>query len=231
MTKHKNEMLGDCREKPFPCSVTGCCKGFETRKLLNNHKLKVHKIKSEHPVMVDADDEKKMKLCCPQCPKWFSVQIKLDGHIRGKHEGLKVRWMGHLFIESFFFYFNILSSFQPYKCPQKDCGREFSKYRSYAHHLRFRHGTVEYNKHKCSYDGCDKEYGVIDSLRTHIKRCHLGIVPVKTNQKLICEQCGRSFKNGFNLKVWKMLFLPVFKWCRDVTGLLLWPIVHSPLLV
>lgn len=95
--------------------------------------------------------------------------------------------------------------FQPYKCYADGCEKEFSKYGPYEHHLRFRHNIGENRTHRCTYDGCDKEYGAIDSLRTHVKRVHLGIMPEKKKLSYICEQCGRSFKNGFNLKVvWRM---------------------------
>lgn len=85
MTKHKKEMLVKSRPKTFICSVEGCSKVLETRKLFNSHRLKVHKIKPE-----PAEGEKRVKLYCPKCPKWCTIQHKLDSHIRAMHEGLKV---------------------------------------------------------------------------------------------------------------------------------------------
>lgn len=75
----------------FRCTVEGCIKVFEKRKLLNNHRLKVHKLKPEPRIKVATVVEKKLKLRCEKCPRfWTTNQHKLDGHIRGKHEGLKV---------------------------------------------------------------------------------------------------------------------------------------------
>lgn len=91
MIKHKKEMEKSEKRivtKTFTCTVEQCSKVFETRKLLNDHRLKVHKIKAER--IVATEIEKKQKLRCPKCPKWFHVQHILDGHIRSKHEGLKV---------------------------------------------------------------------------------------------------------------------------------------------
>lgn len=91
MVKHKNEVL----QKPqfpetFPCTVEGCRKEFEKRKQFNNHRLLVHNIKPEPRPKVTTVVEKKLKLYCQQCPKWFTIQQKLDAHIREKHKGLKV---------------------------------------------------------------------------------------------------------------------------------------------
>lgn len=88
MTKHKNEMLVDSRPKQYACTVDGCNKTFRTKKVLHNHRLKVHKIRSEPRVKVIV--EKKVRLQCPQCPQRFEVEHKLGAHIRSKHEGLKV---------------------------------------------------------------------------------------------------------------------------------------------
>ncbi|KAJ6648572.1 Zinc finger protein, partial [Pseudolycoriella hygida] len=124
------------------------------------------------------DPPKKMiKLLCQQCPKQFVMQYKLDAHIREVHEGLK-----------------------PYKCPH--CEKEFANCRPYNHHLQFRHGTSEKRKiYRCTYDDCDKEYNLNDSLRAHVNRFHLGIIPDHKNQNLMCDQCGRVFKCVTKLKL------------------------------
>ncbi|XP_037025408.1 zinc finger protein 501-like [Bradysia coprophila] len=171
MTKHKNGPA----QTSFPCTVEGCSKVFNTRKSINRHRLKVHKLKAGPRPKVTVESEKIVKFNCQECPKWFTMQLKLDAHIRSYHHGLK-----------------------GYKC--EHCEKEFCKYRSYNSHLRNRHGTDETEKHYCTYDGCDRVYNAQDSLRKHIKRFHLGEAPPPVNRKLICDQCGRSFKNGFSLK-------------------------------
>lgn len=90
MVKHRNEMLDNGRPKQFPCTVVGCADVFENRKLFNNHQVEVHRTEAEARVNVPTVTEKKLKLCCQQCPKWFTIQHKLDAHIRRQHEGLKV---------------------------------------------------------------------------------------------------------------------------------------------
>ena len=50
----------------------------------------MHKIKAEPRLKVSVVTEKKIKLSCQKCPKWFTIQEKLDAHIRREHEGLKV---------------------------------------------------------------------------------------------------------------------------------------------
>lgn len=92
----------------------------------------------------------------------------------------------------------IFDFFQPYKCPH--CDKECCKYQSYVHHLR-KHDIFEKKEFRCSYNGCDKEYGLVDSLKAHFNRAHLGIIPVHRNQELVCDQCGRKFVDGHSLKV------------------------------
>lgn len=79
MMKHRNEA------ENFRCSEKKCGKVFRTRLLLKGHKLAAHKLKTETRATVEEKD----KFHCTQCPKWFTMQIKLDAHLR-KHEGLKV---------------------------------------------------------------------------------------------------------------------------------------------
>ncbi|KAJ6632940.1 Zinc finger protein, partial [Pseudolycoriella hygida] len=118
--------------------------------------------------------EKPNKLSCHLCSKQFVMQYILDGHIREVHEGLK-----------------------PYKCPH--CEKEFSKTRTYKHHLQFRHSAPE-KMHRCMYAECGKEYTLGESLNSHINRIHLGIFPKKLTQNYVCDQCGLVFKNGSKLK-------------------------------
>lgn len=87
MTKHRKENWAPTR---FPCTVKGCSKVFETRRAFSKHRLGVHKIRAEPRTSVAAVPSKQEKFCCTQCPKWFLIQVKLDAHIRSKHEGLKV---------------------------------------------------------------------------------------------------------------------------------------------
>lgn len=86
MTKHKKELV----PTNFPCTVEGCEKSYKMKKSLISHKLNVHKIEPEA-----CGSNKKLKLCCDKCPKWFTNQHNLDAHVRGEHEGLEVRWMMH----------------------------------------------------------------------------------------------------------------------------------------
>lgn len=92
---------------------------------------------------------------------------------------------------------------QPYKCPQ--CEKEFCRYGAYEYHLRSIHKMVldraKISEFRCDYDGCERVYGLVDSLKAHINRAHLGIIPVRRDQQLICDQCGKSFTNGYSLKV------------------------------
>lgn len=89
MLKHKNEVVPKVRPTHFPCNVEGCTKIFQKRKSLTSHKLNVHKIKTPR-VKATSDSEKKIKLFCQRCTKWFTMQHKLDAHIRREHEGQKV---------------------------------------------------------------------------------------------------------------------------------------------
>lgn len=200
MTMHKKK----CRRKTYACTVDGCRKVFQAKKLLNSHSFNVHKIKPKPASK--ANDEKKVKICCPDCPKWSTIQHKIDAHIRQVHKGLKVIANGLLSLKQNFFIDILLTSSQPYKCPQEDCVKEFCEYRSFLHHLKYKHTTAqktpEEKEYRCTYDGCSMEYGLMASLKTHIKRCHLGIKNVRRDQKLICDQCGRSFVDGYSLKVW-----------------------------
>lgn len=90
-------------------------------------------------------------------------------------------------------------SLQPFKCPH--CDKEFNRNRAYVHHLAFIHKIGEIKKYRCPFSGCDREYEIRESMRCHFNKSHLGIAKVKKNQKLICEQCGREFKNGYDLRV------------------------------
>lgn len=201
MTMHKNEGR---KPKTFACTVDGCRKVFDRRRVFNRHNLKAHNIKPKSTIKAKKD--KKVKLLCPKCPKWSTIQHKIDAHIRQAHEGLKVfRLKSDIIQTEFFFNLFFLTSLQPYKCPQEDCPKEFCKYRSYMYHLKFAHITAETippkKEFRCTYDGCSMEYGLINSLKVHIQRCHLGIIKRRRDQRLICDQCGRSFVDGYNLKV------------------------------
>ncbi|KAG4072573.1 hypothetical protein HA402_004662 [Bradysia odoriphaga] len=173
MTAHKKKT--ERKPKTYRCTIDDCSKVFKIKKSFDEHRINIHKIKPQSP----APNEKKVKFSCPKCPKWFTEQYKLDGHIRSKHEGLK-----------------------PYKCPE--CEREFCRYGAFEYHLRSAHkislNTTTKCEFRCYYDGCDREYGLMDSLNAHIKRAHLGIIPVRRDQKLICDQCGKSFVDGYTLK-------------------------------
>lgn len=102
MTKHKNETMKEKLEpETFPCTVVGCYKVFGKRKMFNRHRLNVHKLKPEPRIKVAAVVvEKRLKLNCQQCPKWFTIQYKLDAHIRRIHENLKVKINVRLFYPS-----------------------------------------------------------------------------------------------------------------------------------
>ncbi|XP_037025409.1 zinc finger protein 28-like [Bradysia coprophila] len=169
MARHRN---GPEKNK-FPCTIEGCSRVYKTRELYNRHRWNSHKLRAEPRPEITPDGEKIIKLICQQCPKWFTIQLKLDAHIRSYHQGLK-----------------------GYRC--EHCEKEFCKYRSYNRHLRVRHGTDETEKHYCTYDGCDREYGALDSLKNHIKRIHLGIV--RATRKPTCGQCGQVFKTRYSLK-------------------------------
>lgn len=84
MTAHMNKI--ERRVKTFRCTTDGCTEVCKSKYLFNKHRLTVHNIK---PVSRDPNAPKQ-KFCCQKCPKWFTEQYKLDGHIRSKHEGLKV---------------------------------------------------------------------------------------------------------------------------------------------
>ncbi len=90
MTKHKNEMSLEPRPRHIKCTAEGCGKVFASKKNLNEHRLRVHKVKLERRVRETKVVDKKLKYCCTQCPKWFLVEHKLGAHVRSKHEGLKV---------------------------------------------------------------------------------------------------------------------------------------------
>lgn len=199
MVKHKNDLAVGWRSENFSCTLEGCAKIFATKKGFSLHRLKVHKLKPE-------SIENAARLSCEKCPKMFTAQFKLDAHVRLKHEKLKV----NLNVPKTCFFLIVCEPrLQPYKCTEEDCAKEFSKYRLFEHHLQFVHNvtlntTAEQKIYKCDYSDCGKVYGLIDSLKAHINRSHLGIIPVRRNQKLICDQCGRSFTNGYTLKVWNL---------------------------
>lgn len=76
MMKHSRQAL----PKSSSCGIGGCTKSFSNKKLLNDHRLKMHK----------KDTKEEIKLKCHLCPKSFTIQYKLDAHIR-YHQGLKVK--------------------------------------------------------------------------------------------------------------------------------------------
>lgn len=86
MTKHRNGPA----QTSFPCTVEGCSKVLKSRKGLGKHRLNIHKLRAEPRPKANVDGEKIVKLNCTQCPKWFTIQLKLDAHVRSYHQGLKV---------------------------------------------------------------------------------------------------------------------------------------------
>lgn len=84
MTAHSRTT--ERKPKNYPCTVDGCSEVFKTKKPFNVHRLNVHSIEPKS----EAATEKRMKFPCTKCRQWFTEQYKLDGHIRSKHEGLKV---------------------------------------------------------------------------------------------------------------------------------------------
>lgn len=75
-----------------PLDGDHCGKTLDKKNQIGSHRkgMKVHNIKAEQVVEVASEVEKNKKFSCPKCPQWFHLQHRLDGHIRSKHEGLKV---------------------------------------------------------------------------------------------------------------------------------------------
>lgn len=76
----------------FSCPVENCNKSYSKGYRLRRHANSVHpKVDGERTVKTPS--EKREKLFCPKCPKWFGIQERLDGHVRRFHEGLKVSFI------------------------------------------------------------------------------------------------------------------------------------------
>ncbi|KAL5281400.1 hypothetical protein ACFFRR_005040 [Megaselia abdita] len=149
-----------------------------------------HDFDPEDPLDPDAEEELDMKpkaqkktksssgevFSCDKCDKRFFKEFRYRAHMR-VHEGLK-----------------------GYECPK--CQKTFAKASTQAAHIRDVHEEPGAN-HQCSYPGCDKVYSRLQTLKWHQKSVHeKGGEPAenKTHPLIICEECGKTFKNMNSLK-------------------------------
>lgn len=113
--------------------------------------------------------------CCDKCEKRFFKEFRYRAHMR-VHEGLK-----------------------GYECPK--CQKSFAKASTQAAHIRDVHEEPGAT-HECSYPGCDKVYSRQQTLKWHQKSVHEKAEPPenKSHALIICEECGKTFKNMNSLK-------------------------------
>lgn len=113
---------------------------------------------------------------CEQCDKRFFKEFRYRAHMR-VHEGLK-----------------------GYECPK--CQKTFAKASTQAAHIRDVHEEPGAT-HQCSYPGCDKVYSRQQTLKWHQKSVHEKAgesAENKAHALIICEECGKTFKNMNSLK-------------------------------
>lgn len=113
---------------------------------------------------------------CDQCDKRFFKEFRYRAHMR-VHEGLK-----------------------GYECPK--CQKTFAKASTQAAHIRDVHEEPGAT-HQCTYPGCDKVYSRQQTLKWHQKSVHEkggDSAESKAHALIICEECGKTFKNMNSLK-------------------------------
>ena len=93
---------------------------------------------------------------------------------------------------------NICFLTQAFECVP--CGKSFQKYATFKSHNEINHSDTEFKKLKCDFDGCGRTYNLEYTLKHHYEVAHLG-KKRSVSLEQICEHCGRSFKNGFQLRV------------------------------
>lgn len=112
---------------------------------------------------------------CEKCDKRFFKEFRFRAHMR-VHEGLK-----------------------GYECPM--CQKTFAKASTQAAHIRDVHEEPGAT-HQCPYPGCDKVYSRQQTLKWHQKSVHEKgeSAENKDHPLIICEECGKTFKNMNSLK-------------------------------
>ena len=105
---------------------------------------------------------------CAQCEKEFKNHGGYRTHMRKEHEGERNR----------------------FQC--ETCGKGFLMRGDLQEHIRIVHENER--PYKCSYPGCDKDFGYKSSLDVHVERNHAVV------KKYICEQCNLPLGNSFLLR-------------------------------
>lgn len=111
---------------------------------------------------------------CDKCDKRFFKEFRYRAHMR-VHEGLK-----------------------GYECPK--CQKTFAKASTLSGHIRDIHEEPGAT-YTCNYPGCEKVYARQQTLKWHQKQVHeKPDTENKVQPLIICEECGKTFKNMNSLK-------------------------------
>ena len=197
--------LGKCRGGPMACEVCGL--EFQSRKVLNDHKVEKHPDDlpfrcHECPKMfklntslqkhlVNRHEKKVTSFECEKCSKRFVKKLYLTNHQTRFHNIFKpflCQFCGERFISS-----NSLSShlqihqnIKPHICP--DCGKMFRRKDKLEFHLATHSGL---KPHSCSL--CHKAFARKSKLKDHLRR-HTG------EKRFSCLVCNKMYSGSYDLR-------------------------------
>uniref|UniRef100_A0A8D8G5R7 Zinc finger protein 235 n=1 Tax=Culex pipiens TaxID=7175 RepID=A0A8D8G5R7_CULPI len=174
----------------------------------------------KYSVSQKKSNEKRDKLQCDKCDKFFYDQKRFEGHQR-VHQGLKEAKCdicGKMF--SKWYYMHIHHKLEhtgeqreQFACDVPDCGAVFKQKVSLQMHRRKKHETnsePETPTHIC--DECGKTCTSASNLRIH-KYSHGG------NHPIPCTMCDRRFESQSKLKVHMMRHEGIKRYTCSVCGL------------
>lgn len=110
---------------------------------------------------------------CDQCQQTFRKRDHFDRHRFG-HTGVK-----------------------EYRCPEADCGKEYTNRTHLNRHIRANHGERQVqpvNVFRCKHATCGKTFGTEQSMRRHYELKHV------LGKSWSCGECGERFWRKLQLK-------------------------------
>ena len=212
--RHMKDKHGALR---LPCPYTTCKQIFKTKSVLKRH-INIKHLGSSKMCLSCGKNigyssmSAHLKLCSPSendlvdrtcliCRKVFSYRYYMKSHMNTKHgEGTPA-------------------------IPCHICGKMMITQLGYDRHMHMQHTEEGKNTSiKCIFEGCDKRFRVIQTMKIHHKKVHLNIIDKqecnlcgdwlmnlddhmrgkhKTGQKHPCTVCDKVFFSSYDLRLHK----------------------------
>ena len=175
----------------FHCSFDNCTRSFTTYIGFTVHEAMVHLKNDSGVYRCDFEG----------CSQTFKTRQTYIRH-RARHTGeysCDVEGCDHITVSSRDLKVHkqrIHSNERPFKCPQKDCDKNFKTFNDMRTHFKT-HPNIDETVFVCEHSNCGKVFWQMNALEKHQATYHS-----KNSQKYMCDHngCGKQFKHNFLLK-------------------------------